>query len=91
MQHLVYAYSSGSGLVVAMYAPAHIQHSLPSGRPVTLDIITEYPFSDSVTVQVSTEDSLNVGLRVPSWAEGATVQVNSTSPLPATPGMVVMS
>jgi hypothetical protein len=86
VQHLVYAYANGSGLVVAMYGPAHIQHTLPSGQAVTLDITTDYPFSDSVLVDVRTDGSLSVSLRIPSWAQGATVQVNSNSPLPATPG-----
>lgn len=87
LQHLVYAYNDGQGLVVAMYGPAHIQHSLPSGQPVTLDIITDYPFNDSVLVEVSTEGSLNVSLRVPSWADGARVQVNNSPALPAAPGV----
>lgn len=87
MQHLVYAYNDGHGLVVAMYGPAHILHSLPSGQLVTLDIITDYPFNDSVLVEVSTEGSLNISLRVPSWADGARVQVNNNPPLPAAPGV----
>jgi hypothetical protein len=86
VQHLVYAYSNGSGLVVAMYGPAHIQHTLPSGQPVTLDITTDYPFSQTVVVDVSTTGSLDISLRIPSWAKGASVQVNSDSPVPATPG-----
>ena len=87
VQHLVYADSSGAGLVVAMYAPAYIQHQLPSGQLVTLEIVTDYPFSGNVLVQASTGDQeLSLSLRVPSWAQGATVQVDSSTPLPATPG-----
>lgn len=90
LQHLVYAYNNGSGLVVAMYAPAHVQHSLPSGQLVTLDIITNYPFNDSVLVDVRTEGSLNISLRVPSWADGASVQVNGNPALPAASGVYIL-
>ena len=82
----MYAYNDGSGLAVAMYGPAHVQHTLPSGQPVGLDIITDYPFSETVVVEVHTAESLNVRLRIPSWTRGASVQVNSQQPLPATPG-----
>ena len=71
-----------------MYGPAHIQHQLQSGQSVTLDMATDYPFSDSVLLDVTADGSLSVSLRIPSWAEGATVQVNGDLPLPATPGTV---
>lgn len=89
MQHLVYAYNNGSGLVVAMYGPAVVKHSLPSGQPLTMNIITDYPFSGNVVIDVDTEGSLHISLRVPSWASGATVQTNGGPLLPTTPGMLI--
>ena len=86
VQHLVFTYSNGHGLVVAMYAPATIQYSLSSGHPVSLIISTDYPFNDTVKLDITTVETLDLSLRVPSWAEGASVQVNGSSPLPATPG-----
>ena len=73
--------------MVAMYGPAIIQHTLPSRQLVTMKIITDYPFSESVVIDVDTESSLNVSLRIPSWTNGATVQTNSNPPSPATPGI----
>lgn len=88
VQHLVYEYSNGSGIVVAMYGPVHVQHTLPSGQSVTLDITTDYPFSQTVMVDVSTDGLLHVSLRIPSWAKGATVQTNSVPPVSAMPGQL---
>ena len=86
LQHLVYEYANGTGLVVAMYGPAHIQHTLQSGQPVTLDMTTDYPFSSTVSLEVSSAGSLSLSLRIPSWTSGATVQINTNSPTQATPG-----
>lgn len=89
MQHLVYSYRNGTGLAVAMYGPAHIIHTLPSGQQVMMDIITDYPFSDSILVHVMNDDSLYISLRIPSWANGASVIINNNSPITVTPGMYV--
>ena len=72
--------------MVAMYGPAQVQHTLPSGQQVTLNMATDYPFSESVVIDVSTAGSVTIGLRIPSWAPGATVQVGNGAPLPTTPG-----
>ena len=86
VQHLVYSYRNGSGLAVAMYGPAHITHTLPSGQPVKMDIVTDYPFTESVLVHTISDEALYVSLRIPSWAIGASVQVNNDPPLTPSPG-----
>lgn len=90
MQHLVYAYNNGTGLVVAMYGPVHVNHILNSGVLVSLDMMTDYPFNETVMIDVNSNGSLSLSLRIPSWAQKATVQVNNSSPLPASPGNTVM-
>ena len=88
VEHLVYAYANGSGLVVAMFAPASVRYTLPSGQPVAVDITTDYPFNDTVSVQVTIAGPFSISLRIPLWADGATVQINGSQPGPATPGML---
>jgi hypothetical protein len=47
------------------------------GVPVTLEVDTDYPFRDTVTLRVTpaAAATLTLRLRVPAWAEGATVRV----------------
>jgi len=80
------AHSGGEGLVVAMYAPASVQYKLQSGSEVSLDIVTDYPFNDTVQLTGKCGEGIALSLRIPSWAQGATVQVNGTAPEQASPG-----
>ena len=80
------AHSGGEGLVVATYAPASVQYTLQSGSMVLLDIVTEYPFNDTVQLTGECGEGIALSLRIPSWAQGATVQVNGTTPKQASPG-----
>lgn len=90
-QHVVMANSSGEGLVVAMYAPVSVQYKLHSGSDASLNIMTDYPFNDTVQLSGQCEEGMTLLLRIPSWAQGATVQVNSTTPVQATPGQPLAS
>lgn len=51
------------------------------GVPVRIRLTTEYPRKGSVTLKVSPERpaSFTVALRVPGWADGASIQVNGTA------------
>ena len=86
VQHLVFAHSDGHGLVVAMYAPVNVQYTLPSGKVVKLLMTTDYPFNDVVTLEVGAVELMTISLRIPSWADGASVQINGSTPVPAKPG-----
>jgi hypothetical protein len=61
------------GVVVAQYAPATVV--LPNGGGV--DVEGDFPFEDTVTVTVTTAKAttaaVDVWLRIPAWAVGATV------------------
>eukprot|EP01062_Namystynia_karyoxenos_P031287 TRINITY_DN23219_c0_g1_i1.p1 TRINITY_DN23219_c0_g1~~TRINITY_DN23219_c0_g1_i1.p1 ORF type:complete len:759 (+),score=211.75 TRINITY_DN23219_c0_g1_i1:84-2360(+) len=65
---LVYTTGDG-GIAVGTYAPATA--ALPGGASVDID--TEYPFGDSVTVTVTVAADTPVYLRIPAWATRATV------------------
>ena len=68
---LIYTTHDG-GAAVALYAPASAV--LPGGAG-TLDVQTDYPFDDTVTVVVNNSGAkpMPLYLRVPTWATGATV------------------
>lgn len=71
------ATSTDSGIQVHQYAPATIRT-----RDAQLRIDTEYPASGSVSITVQeASEPLTLDLRIPSWAEGATVDG-----VPAAPG-----
>jgi len=66
------------GLQIHQYAPVHIRTQLPDGRPIAVDVETDYPHSGVVEVHVRGETSARwtLSLRVPSWARQATVEVD---------------
>jgi hypothetical protein len=69
--------TSGAGELVAVsYAPCRVEATLRS-VPVTLEVDTDYPFRETVTLRVTPAQAatLALRLRVPAWAEGATVRV----------------
>lgn len=78
---------SGEGLVVAMYSPAVISHTLGNGVQATLSIQTNYPFSDTVTVDASCGKGMILSFRIPSWAVKPSVSINGTDDVkPPFPG-----
>jgi hypothetical protein len=62
------------GLVAALYAPSVVSTTL-SGTAVRVELVTDYPFSDRLSFQVSCSApvSFPLYLRVPQWAKKATV------------------
>ena len=77
----------GEGLVVGMYAPCIVDYTFPStGMSVELNIVTDYPFDDTVTITGNCVTGITLSLRIPSWAQAPTVQVNQTAPKPAVAG-----
>jgi len=76
-----------AGLAAAAYAPseARFRHD---DVPVIVTTDTDYPFRETVTLIVSPDRPVrfSLRLRVPSWAEEATVAVNKGTPVRMTPG-----
>ena len=64
------------GLVAAAWAPSRAKFT-SHGVPVTVSLDTDYPFRETlaVTVQPARAVRFPLLLRVPAWAEGATVRV----------------
>ena len=80
------------GLVAAMYAPCEVQTSV-RGTAVRVATDTDYPFRDSVRITVTPAASKRfpLRLRIPAWANGASVSVNGQAqPAPATGTFAVL-
>ena len=69
--------SGDDGLALAAYGPSQL-HTSVKGVDVTLDETTEYPFRDSVSLTVAPASKVRfpLYLRIPAWADDATVTVN---------------
>jgi DUF1680 family protein len=83
-----YAYGrSGRGVWVHLYGGSTLDTTLPDGRRVRLKQETDYPWNGRVKVTVESAPSgdLSLFLRVPGWADGASLTVNGKS-VRATPG-----
>jgi hypothetical protein len=66
--------SPDGGLAAVVYAPCRIDASVQGVR-VQVDVETDYPFSEDVSICVQPDCPVRfpLHLRVPAWAEGATV------------------
>jgi uncharacterized protein len=70
--------SADDGLVAALYAPCEVNTHI-GDMPVHLVEATEYPFRGSIkiTVNPARPSRFSLSLRIPSWASGAKLRVNS--------------
>ncbi len=84
--HLWMAAPDG-GLAAVAWAPCSLRHDTPAG-PVELECRTEYPFGETVelTVRASRPTAMPLHLRIPAWADGATVTVADAPPADAPAG-----
>ncbi len=79
-EHLVMATADG-GLATMLYAANETSALVADGKSVTLTETTNYPFDDTVTLTLNTGDAVTfpMYLRIPQWAEGASVKVNGVT------------
>lgn len=70
--HLVMRSPEDDGLAVVAYAPCSVSTRV-DGKPVKIDIKTEYPFRDVVFVRVTVHEPMNfpIHVRLPQWSEKA--------------------
>ena len=69
------------GIAAASYAPCAIATRLHDA-PVSIVVDTDYPFRETVRITVTPSRSMRfpLVLRVPAWADGATVRIGSEAP-----------
>ena len=83
--------SPDGGLAAAAWAPCQVETAIRS-VPVHVDVETDYPFRDRVEVVVQTDAPVRfpIHLRVPAWADGATIRVGSGPDVPMRPGSLYL-
>ena len=80
-QNLWYATPDG-GLAAMVYAPCSVTAEVAGGVRVTLDERTQYPFNETVRIEVkigsrkAKSAAFPLRLRIPGWCEGARITVN---------------
>ncbi len=75
------------GLAAVAWAPCAVR-AMVRGVQVTVAVETDYPFRDTIAITVTPERAVRfpLELRIPAWAEGASVQVGAGRTLSATEG-----
>lgn len=76
-----YAYGvADDALWVHQYLPGQVEAALPDGGSVTLQVATRYPWDGDVdlVVEEAPDRPVELRLRIPSWAEGASLEVDGT-------------
>jgi DUF1680 family protein len=76
-----------NGIALIAYAPSMVEFQ--SGiNPVSLSVETDYPFRESVEVRVTTEKAARFPLllRVPAWADGASLKIDAGAEQPLKAG-----
>ena len=71
--------TSDAGLAALSYAPCTVA-VLIGGVPINTKVETDYPFSDAVEITVRADARVRfpLWLRIPDWADGATVSVGES-------------
>jgi DUF1680 family protein len=85
-----WAYSlSDRGVAVNLYGGNVLDTQLTDGSQIRLSQRTQYPWEGSVTITIEAckDEPFELMLRIPSWAEGATIQINGNKAgIEAVPG-----
>lgn len=74
-----WAYSvSNDELWVHIYSGSTLKTKLPDGTEVSLEQKTEYPWDGRISITFSNtpDKPVSLKLRIPGWAEGATIKIN---------------
>jgi hypothetical protein len=79
------------GLAAVAYGPCEVKAKVGEGVPVTLVEQTEYPFDGEIkiTVDIPKPTSFPLRLRIPGWAEGATINAPGAIAV-GTPGAFII-
>jgi len=79
--------NQNQGIMISQYAP--VRATLPSniGGGATVEMDTDYPFGDNVTIHVTVRSgSVPLHFRVPEWATGSTYTLNGGAAQALRPG-----
>jgi hypothetical protein len=70
--------TADQGLAAVTYGPSEVHTTVKGGTPVTIVEATEYPFREAVSLSLKLQGraAFPLVMRIPAWAQGATVAVN---------------
>jgi uncharacterized protein len=70
--------TADDGLAAVAYGPNEVKTTIKDGAPVTIVEETEYPFRDEIRLTVNPERAaeFSLQLRIPGWANKASITVN---------------
>jgi DUF1680 family protein len=79
--------TSDEGLVAVAYATCTAITEI-AGKPVRIDLKTDYPFDDTLQFTVKADHPIRfpLRLRIPAWTEAAEVRIENTDPVSAKAG-----
>ena len=80
VQHMWMA-TADNGLAVAAYGPGRVTAKVADGVKVTITQVTDYPFRDTVALNVSTPSTVRfpLKLRIPGWCTKPVVSINGST------------
>ncbi|MBI1389876.1 MAG: hypothetical protein GC154_15660 [bacterium] len=89
VSHLWMASRDG-GLAAAAYGPSRVTAKVGRGVVVSIDETTSYPFDDRITFTIHTSEpvAFPLTLRIPGWAQKASISIAGTA-FQARPGQFV--
>lgn len=85
-----WAATPDKGLAVIAYAPVEVTATVANGVTARLNVSTNYPFEEQITIQVNPEKgaAFPLKLRIPAWCETPEVLVNGKRQSGVTQGSI---
>jgi uncharacterized protein len=85
---ITYGVTAAGGIAVNLLGPSEAELDLPSAGRVTVRQETDYPFGGDLVLTIDPEEAARfaVEVRIPDWAEGATISVGGEAAAPAAAG-----
>jgi len=79
--------SLNEGLAAVAWAPNLVSTQI-KGVPVDIEVVTDYPFREEILLKVTVAEPLRfpLHLRIPAWAEGASISIVGTQQASAEAG-----
>jgi len=76
VSHLWFA-THDQGLAAVAYGPSTVKAKVGDGQDVVIDETTDYPFDETIRLKITTPQpvAFPLHLRIPGWADGATIAV----------------
>lgn len=83
-----WAATPDGGLAAMAYAPTKVTAKVGNGVEATIEEKTQYPFGDSIVLEVTVPQGVNfpLVLRIPAWTAAPSVSVNGTAEAGVKPG-----